>query len=86
MTHRHWFDKNLKKSNNIGVDPKMEKLIEYKYILDNYRFRVPKEGTKDEYSTQFSDFDITFSFKNKLINEKAAKAIVSFLKKLKDLN
>ena len=27
----------------------------------------------------------TFSFKNKLINEKAAKAIVSFLKKLRDL-
>ena len=63
----------------------MEKLIGYKYLLDNYRFRVPKEDTKDEYSTSFNDFDITFSFKNKLINEEAAKAIVSFLKKMRDL-
>ena len=62
----------------------MEKLIKYKYILDNYPFRVPKEGTKDEYSTSFNDFDITFSFKNKLINEESAKIIVSFLKKLRD--
>lgn len=62
----------------------MEKLIEYKYILDNYRFMVPKEGTKDEYSTPFDDFDITFSFKNKLINGEAAKTFVSFLKKLKN--
>ena len=62
----------------------MKKLIEYKYILDNYPFRVPQKGTKDEYSTSFDDFDITFSFKNKLINEESAKIIVSFLKKLRD--
>lgn len=63
----------------------MEKLIEYKHILDNYPFRVPQKCTKDEYMTSFDNFNITFSFKNKLINEEEANIIVSFLKKMRRL-
>lgn len=61
----------------------MEKKIQYKYILDNHPFRLPQKGTKDEYCTSFKDFNITFSFKGKMIDENTAKAIVKFLKEIR---
>lgn len=69
--------------NNIEVDPKldMEDLVKYGYILDRHLFRVPQK--KDEYMTSFKDFDITFTFKNKMISKDKADKIVTFLKSMK---
>jgi len=69
--------------NNIELDPNldMEDLVKYGYILDRHRFRVPQK--KDEYMTSFKDFDITFMFKNKMINKDKADKIVAFLKSIK---
>ena len=43
--------------------------------------RVPQK--KDEYMTSFEDFDITFTFKNKMINKEKADKVVAFLKSMK---
>ena len=59
----------------------MEDLVKYGYILDRYLFRVPQK--KDEYTAIFEDFDITFTFKNKMINKDKADKVISFLKSIK---
>ena len=51
------------------------------YILDRYLFRVPQK--KDEYIASFEDFDITFTFKNKMIDKDKADKVVAFLKSIK---
>lgn len=38
---------------------------------------------KDEYTTSFEDFDITFTFKNKMFDKNKADKVVAFLKSLK---
>jgi hypothetical protein len=69
--------------NNTEFNPNldMEDLVKYGYILDRHRFRVPQK--KDEYMTSFKDFDITFTFKNKMISKDKADKIVTFLKTIK---
>ena len=59
----------------------IEETVKYGYILDRYLFRVPQK--KDEYTTSFEDFDITFTFKNKMIDKNKADKVVAFLKSLK---
>ena len=59
----------------------MEETVKYGYILDRYLFRVPQK--KDEYTTSFEDIDITFTFKNKMIDKNKADKVVAFLKSLK---
>ena len=59
----------------------MEETVKYGYILDRYLFRVPQK--KDEYTTGFEDLDITFTFKNKMIDKNKADKVVAFLKSLK---
>ena len=58
----------------------MEETVKYGYILDRYLFRVPQKN--DEYTTSFEDFDITFTFKNKMIDKNKADKVVAFLKNL----
>ena len=60
----------------------MDKTVNYKYILENYRFRLPKIGTKDEYTTSFEDFDITVSFKKEEINPIIANKLIKCLKEI----
>ena len=44
-------------------------------------FRVPQK--KDEYIAIFEDFDIAFTFKNKMIDKDKADKVVTFLKSIK---
>jgi hypothetical protein len=62
----------------------MEKTVSYKYILDNFGFRVPQN--KNEYTTSFEDFNITISFKNEEINPIIAKRLVKALKEIKHID
>ena len=59
----------------------MKELVKYGYILDRYLFRVPQK--KDEYIAIFEDFDIAFTFKNKMIDKDKANKVVTFLKSIK---
>lgn len=59
----------------------MKELVKYGYILDRYLFRVPQK--KDEYIASFEDFNITFAFKNKMIDKDKADKVVAFLKSIK---
>jgi len=59
----------------------MKELVKYGYILDRYLFRVPQK--KDEYIAIFEDFDIAFTFKNKMIDKDKADKVVTFLKSIK---
>lgn len=61
----------------------MNNLVEYGYILDNYRFGVPKK--KNEYTAYFKDFDIALSFKNEMIDKIDADKIIHFLKTLNEI-
>ena len=59
--------------------------INYKYVLDNYRFRVPQANAeKNEFETKFDNFKVKFIFNDdKIIDETVAKKIVDFLKNIR---
>ena len=56
--------------------------INYKYVLDNYKFRVPQvNAEKNEFETKFDNFKVKFIFNDdEIIDETVAKKIVDFLK------
>ena len=62
----------------------MEKTVSYKYILNNFGFRVPQK--KNEYTASFEDFDITISFKKEEMNAIIAKRFVKALKEIKHID
>jgi hypothetical protein len=55
--------------------------INYRYILDNYRFKVPQANAdKNEFETKFNNFKVKFVFnEDEIIEEPVAKKIVDFL-------
>ena len=62
----------------------MEKIVNYKFILNNFKFRVPQKT--NEYTTSFEDFDITITFKKENINAIIAKKFVKTLKEISHID